>query len=104
MSAPIRLIVIACVGGLACVALVFFGAAFIAHDSSLGYVLVVAAFFGMAVMGVVLAVGVLLAVRALYRQPELRTRGNLAIAAGGLVVLGVVIYMLISTLTERGAL
>ena len=85
-------------------ALVFFGAAVIAHDSSLGYVLLVAAFFGMAVMGAVLVVGVLLALRALYRQPELRSGGNLAIAAGGLVVLALVIYMLISTVAERGAL
>jgi hypothetical protein len=95
---------IACCTGLACVALVFFGAALIAHDSSLGYVLLVAAFLGMAATAVALVVGVFLALRALYRQPELRSSGNFAIAAAGLMVLALAIYMLMSTVTQRGAL
>ena len=101
---PIRLILIACFGALSCVALVFFGAALLAHDSPLGFVLFGAAVLGMAAMAVVLVIGIILALRALYRQPELRSWGNLAITAVGLAGLAVVVYMLLSTATERGAL
>ena len=85
-------------------ALGLIAAIFIGQGSSLGFLFLVIVLLGLVTLVIVLTTGVVLALRGLYRQPELRTQGNVAIAVAGLAVLALVLYLLVSTATEKGVL
>jgi hypothetical protein len=92
-------------GVLACLALVLIGA--IAGNR--GAVSGTVTFLGIAALGLVIvlivfAFGFVLAIRGLYRQPDLRTWSNIALAIGGLGGLALVLVMLASVLAARGQL
>ena len=100
-----KLILSGFLGVLACFALVLIGA--IAGNR--GAVSVTVTLLGMAALGlvvvlIILAAGFVLAIRGLYRQPDLRTWSNIAVAIGGLGGLALALAMLASALAARGQL
>ena len=105
MLTSTNLILSGFLGVLACFALVLIGA--IAGNR--GAVSVTVALLGIAALGLVvvlilLAAGFVLAMRGLYRQPDLRTWSNIALAIGGLGGLALALAMLASALAARGQL
>jgi len=100
-----KLILSGFLGVLACFALVLIGA--IAGNR--GAVSVTVTLLGIAALGlvvvlIILAAGFVLAMRGLYRQPDLRTWSNIALAIGGLGGLALALVMLASALAARGQL
>ena len=100
-----KLILSGFLGVLACFALVLIGA--IAGNR--GAVSVTVTLLGMAALGlvvvlIILAAGFVLAIRGLYRQPDLRTWSNIAVAIGGLGGVALALAMLGSALAARGQL
>jgi hypothetical protein len=105
MLTSTKLILIGFLGMLACFALVLIGA--IAGNR--GAVSVTVTLLGIAALGlvvvlIILAAGFVLAIRGLYRQPDLRTWSNIALAIGGLGGLAFALAMLASALAARGQL
>ena len=105
MLTSTKLILGGFLGVLVCFALVLIGA--IAGNR--GSVAVTVTLLGVAASGLVVvliifAVGFVLAVRGLYRQPDLRTWSNIAVTIGGLGGLALVLAMLASVLAARGQL
>ena len=105
MLTSTKLILAGFLGVLACFALVLIGA--IAGNR--GSVSVTVTFLGVAAMALVIvliafASGFVLALRGLYRQPDLRTWSNIALAIGGLGGLAFALAMLASALAARGQL
>ena len=100
-----KLILSGFLGVLACFALVLIGA--IAGNR--GAVSVTVTLLGIAALGlvvvlIILAAGFVHAIRGLYRQPDLRTWSNIALAIGGLGGLALALAMLASALAARAQL
>jgi hypothetical protein len=92
-------------GVLACFALVLMGAIAGSRGAVSGAVTLLGiAALGLVVVLIILAVGFVLAIHGLYRRPDLRTWGNVALAIGGLGGLALVFVMLVSVLAARGQL
>jgi len=92
-------------GVLACLALVLIGA--IAGNRgavSATVTLLGVAAIGLAIVLIAFASGFVLAIRGLYRQPDLRKWSNIALAVVGLGGLAFVLAMLASVLAARGQL
>src|SRR5437879_4010094 len=105
MLTSTKLILSGFLGVLACFALVLIGA--IAGNR--GAVSVTVTLLGIAALGlvvvlIVLAAGFVHAIRGLYRQPDLRTWSNIALAIGGLGGLALALAMLASALAARAQL
>src|SRR2546427_13026859 len=78
-----KLILSACFGTPLCVALGLIAVFARGQGLPLGSPFLVLVMLALGTLVVVLATGVVLAVRQFYRHPELRTRSNVAMAAGG---------------------
>jgi len=94
-----KLILSGFLGVLACLALVLIGAI----AGRRGAVSVTVTLLGLAALGlvvvlIILAAGFVLAIRGLYRQAELRTWSNIAVAIAGLGGLALALVMLASAL------
>jgi len=105
MLTSTKLILSGFLGILVCFALVLIGA--IAGNR--GAVPVTVTLLGVAALGlvvvlIILAAGFVLAIRGMYRQPDLRTWSNIALAIGGLGGLVFALAMLASALAARGQL
>ena len=105
MLTSTKLILSGFLGILVCFALVLVGA--IAGNR--GAVPVTVTLLGVAALGllvvlIILGAGFVLAIRGLYRQPDLRTWNNIALAIGGLGGLVFALAMLASALAARGQL
>jgi len=100
-----KLILGGLLGVLACLALVLIGAIAGNRGAVSGTVrLLGIAALGLVVVLIVFAFGFVLAIRGLYRQPDLRTWSNIAIAIAGLGGLVLALAMLASALAARGQL
>jgi len=99
-----KLILSACFGTPLCVALGLIAVFARGQGLPLGSPFLVLVMLALGTLVVVLATGVVLAVRQFYRHPELRTRSNVAMAVGGFMALALVLYVLISTITQKGAM
>lgn len=105
MPTSTKLILSGFLGVLVCLALVLIGAIAGNRGSVAGTVTLLGmAALGLAVVLVILAVGLVLAVRGLYRRPDLRTWSNIAVTISGLGGLALVFAMLASVLVARGQL
>jgi hypothetical protein len=92
-------------GVLVCLALVLIGAIAGNRGAVSGTVTLLGiAALGLVVVLIILAVGFVLAIRGLYRRPDLRTWSNIAVTIGGLGGLALVLAMLVSVLAARGQL
>jgi len=100
-----KLILGGLLGVLACLALVLIGAIAGNRGAVSGTVALLGiAALGLVVVLVTVAVGFVLAIRGLYRRPELRTWSNIVIAIAGLGGLVLALAMLASALAARGQL
>jgi len=100
-----KLILCGFLGVLACFALVLIGAIEGNRGAVSGSVTLLGiAALGLLVVLIILAAGCVLAIRGLYRQPDLRTWSNIALTIGGLGGLALALAMLASALAARGQL
>ena len=105
MLTSTKLILGGFLGVLACLALVLIGAIAGNRGAVSGTVTLLGiAALGLVIVLIVLAFGFVLAIRGLYRRPDLRTWSNIALAIGGLGGLALVLVMLASVLAARGQL
>jgi hypothetical protein len=99
-----KLIISACFGTPLSVALGLIAVFARGQGLPLGSLFLVLAMLALGALVVVLASGVVLAVRGFYRHPEQRTRSNLIIAVAGLIAFALVLYLLMSTINQKAAL
>ena len=102
MLTSTKLILGGFLGVIACFPLVLIGA--MAGAVSGTVTLLGIAALGLVVVLIVLTVGLILAIRGLYRWPALRTWSNIAVTIGGLGALVLALTMLVSVVTARGQL
>src|SRR2546426_7070845 len=99
-----KLILSACFGTPLCVALGLIAVFARGQGLPLGSPFLVLVMLALGTLVVVLATGVVLAVRQFYRHPELRTRSNVAMAVWGVIAPSPLLFVLIFTITPKGAM
>src|SRR2546427_5841367 len=99
-----KLILSACFGTPLCVALGLIAVFARGQGLPLGSPFLVLVMLALGTLVVVLATGVVLAVRQFYRHPELRTRSNVAMAVGGFLGPAFGLSFVNLTITQKGAL
>src|SRR2546427_9633029 len=99
-----KLILSACFGTPLCVALGLIAVFARGQGLPLGSPFLVLVMLALGTLVVVLATGVVLAVRQFYRHPELRTRSNVAMAGWGLSAPGPRPFLLIFNINPKGGM
>src|SRR2546428_11870955 len=97
-----KLILSACFGTPLCVALGLIAVFARGQGLPLGSPFLVLVMLALGTLVVVLATGVVLAVRQFYRHPELRTRSNVAMAGWGVLGPAPRPFLLLFAITPKG--